>query len=273
MKNSSALLRTPAAVILCSLIILVCGTRARAQSETDIKTMEKARALYSTGPIPTSISCTAQIDWDAFFRDMKIPETAESKARLAMLKTLKVSVSSQDANHTDVKVDAPTPPAANITDGLRMQLQGFFQMYWSEAYGNLLAKRGDTFQLVPTPDGYSVKMTTGSAKVSVDMDKAYLITGFSLESPQMNAEVKSQFKPGDDGLLRLRNIDETMAMGSSKMVVNVGLDYQKVGLYDVPHHMSMGMPGSFNFDYTLTDCEVNKTKPAVTIFPPPSTNP
>ena len=268
MKIFFATVHTATLALLCLLTAAACGACARAQSESDIKTMEKARAVYLTGPVPGSISCAATVDWDAFFAKMKIDD-ATAKSRLALLKDLKVSVASQDAEHTQVKVDAATAPPNALADGLRMQLQGFFQMYWSEAYGRLIAKRGDKFELTATPGGYSVKMAAGSAKVSVDMDKAYLITSFGLESAAMNATVTPQFKPGDDGLLRLRNIDETINMGSSKMIVNVALDYQKVGEYDIPQHVTMSMPGSYSFDYTLTGCEVNAAKPAVTVFPPP----
>lgn len=244
-------------VLLFLLLAIACSTTAvRAQSENDIKSMEKARALYSTGPVPGSISCGAVVDWDGFFSRMKIAETDDSKARIEKLKSIKISVASEDANHTEVKVDAQNAPANTLSDGLRMQLQGFFQMYWSEAYGRLISQRGDKFELTTTPEGYSVKTTDGGAKVSVDMDKSYLITGFELESPQMNAVVKPQFKPGEDGLLRLRNIDETVDMGSSKMVVSVAFDYQKVGVYDIPQHINMSLPGSYSFDYTLTGCEV-----------------
>jgi hypothetical protein len=245
-------------VHVISLVLLAAGCAAAtavAQSDSDFKIMDRARALYSTGPVPGSISCTAEVDWDGFFAKMKVPDTPESKARLATLKTIKISVTSRGAEHTDVSVDGPTTPAKTLTDGLRLQLQGFFQMYWSEAYGNLIAKRGDVFQLTTTPGGYAVNMTSGIGKVAVQMDSAFLITSFSLQSPQLSAVVTPQFKPGDDGLLRLRVVDETIDMGPSKLLVNVALDYQKAGIYDVPHHMSMGMPGSYNFDYTLTGCE------------------
>jgi hypothetical protein len=88
------------------------------------------------------------------------------------------------------------------------------------------------------------------------MDKTYLITRTTIESPEMNAVAKPGFKPGEDGLLRLRSLDETINIGAIKMAVNVSFDYQKVGVYDVPLHMNMALAGSFSFDYTLTGCEV-----------------
>jgi hypothetical protein len=249
--------RRPSFALHSLLLAVVCATTvAHAQTESDFKTMDKARALYLTGPIPSSISCTAQLDWDGFFERMKIEQTDVVKARIVKLKNVKISVISRDAEHTDVTVDAGELPANTLTDGLRQQLQGFFQMYWSLSYGQLMAKRGSTFQLTTTPEGYSVKSAEGPMKVSIDMDKAYLITGFGLESQQINATVKPGFKPGDDGLLRLRRIQETVDLGASKMVVDVSFDYQKLGAFDIPQHINMSLPGSFSFDYTLTGCEV-----------------
>ncbi len=68
----------------------------------------------------------------------------------------------------------------------------------------------------------------------------------------MTAVAKPGFKPGEDGLLRLRSLDETISLGSTKMVVSVNYDYQRVGVYDVPLHMNMALEGSFSFDYTLS---------------------
>jgi hypothetical protein len=155
-----------------------------------------------------------------------------------------------------VKVEGADTLSNGISDGLRQQLQGFFQIYWSIGYGQMLAKQEDHFELTAVPEGYQVTVASGSTKTSVEMDKAYLITRSTVESPEMNAIAKPGFKPGEDGLLRLRSLDETVNFGSTKMVVSVSYDYQKVGVYDVPLHMNMALEGSFSFDYTLTGCEV-----------------
>ena len=253
------ILRTASTTVLRSLLfVMVCSaTVALAQSESDVKTMEKARALYMTGPIPHSISCGLTVDWDAFFAQMKIPMTDEVKARVEKLKSMKINITSQDADHTDLKIEAAETPSNSITDGLRMQMRGFFQMYWSLGFGQLMGKRGEAFELIKTPDGYSEKTNAGAMKVAVEMDKAYLVTGFDLQSPQLSAQVKPGFKAAEDGLLRLRSIDETIDMGSSKMVVSIHFDYQTVRVFAVPQHLTISVPGSYSFDYTMTGCQVS----------------
>ena len=227
-----------------------------AQSENDFKTIEKARSMYLTSPVPSSISCGVILDWDGLFQRLKIEQTEATKVRLEKLKDTKISVVSHDAEHTEVKIDSDNEPNGLI-GGLRQQLQGFFQIYWSQSYGRLLVvKPGDHFELTTGPDGYLLKTSTGSTKVAIEMNKAYLITRTSLETPQMSAVATPGFAAGEDGLLRLRSFDETIDMGSSKIVVNVNFDYQQVGAYDVPLHMSMALPGSFSFEYTLGGCEV-----------------
>ena len=227
-----------------------------AQSENDFKTMEKARSMYLTSPVPSSISCGVILDWDGFFQRMKVEQTEATKVRLEKLKDMKISVVSRDAGHTDVKIDSDN--ASNgLTDGLRQQLQGFFQIYWSQSHGRLLmVKREDHFELTTGPEGYLLKIQTGSTKVVLEMNKTYLITRTSLETPQMSAVATPGFVAGEDGLFRLRSFDETIDMGSSKMVINVNLDYQRVGTCDVPQHIRMALPGSVSFDYTLGGCEV-----------------
>jgi hypothetical protein len=218
--------------------------------------MEKARSMYLTGPVPSSISCSVAVDWDGLFQRMKIEQTEGTKERVAKLKDMKISVVTSDADHTEVKIDSDNAPSGLI-DGLRQQLRGFFQMYWSEAYGRLLVvKREDHFELTEEPEGYVLKKENGSTKVSIEMNKSYLITRTSFETPQMSAVAKPGFAKGDDGLLRLRSLDQAIDMGATKMVVNIALDYQRVGGYDIPQHLSMALPGSFSFEYTLSGCDM-----------------
>jgi hypothetical protein len=234
-----------------------CSVKAVfAQKESDFKMIEKARAMYLTGPVPSSISCGVVMDWDGVFQRMKIEETEAVKARIEKLKGVKISVVSRDADHTDVAIDSGDAPR-ELSEGLRNQLQGFFQIYWSQSYGRLLVvKPTDHFELIPAADGYRFKSLSGSTNVSIEMNKAYLITRTTLESPQLNAVAIPGFLAGEDGLLRLRSLDETINMGLTRMVVKVNLDYQRVGVYDIPQHVSMSLPGSFGFDYTLGGCEI-----------------
>jgi hypothetical protein len=257
--------RSQYVAIVSVLLTMACSAEiALAQSENDFKTMEKARSMYLTGPVPSSISCGVILDWDGFFQRMKIEQTEATKVRLEKLKDMKITVVSRDAEHTDVKIDSDNA-SKGLTDGLRQQLQGFFQIYWSQSYGRLLVvKPEDHFELTTGPEGYLLKIHTGSTKVVLEMNKTYLITRTSLETPQMSAVSTPGFVAGEDGLLRLRSLDETIDMGSSKMVVNVNFDYQRVGAYDVPLHMSMALPGSFSFDYTLGGCEVKGDSAAST---------
>ena len=249
--------RSRCVAVASVLVVIACTAKVVfAQSESDFKTIEKARSMYLTGPVPSSISCGVSVDWDGFFQRLKIEQTEATKERTAKLKDMKISVVTRDADHTEVKVDPDNWPNG-LTEGLRQQLRGFFQMYWSEAYGRLLVvKREDHFELIPGAEGYVLKTQNGSAKVAIELNKSYLITRTSFETPQMSAVATPGFVKGEDGLLRLRSLDQTIDMGATKMVVNIALDYQRVDGYDIPQHLSMALPGSFSFEYTLSGCDV-----------------
>jgi hypothetical protein len=190
------------------------------------------------------------------------------KARVEKLKAMKVALVSSDADHTEVTFDAGDSVNPTMADGLRQQLRGFFQVYWSESYGRLLTmKPGDHFELTTVPEGYVLKATSGTTKVVLNMDATYRITRTNFETSQMSAEATPGFVPGDDGLLRLRRFDETVTMGESKIVIKINFDYQRVGVYDIPQHIQMVVPGSYSFDYTLSGCEVKEAKADVAATP------
>jgi hypothetical protein len=247
---------------LASLVVLslLGSAMAFAQTEADRKTIEKARSMY-VSQVPASISCDVALDWDGFFQRMKIPMDDAASARVAKLKSLKISfVSTSDK--TDVKIDGPEV-SQSLSDGLRQQLEGFFQSFWSLAYASVLqSKPDDPFELTKVPSGYLIKSTSGTTKVEMEMDKAYLLTAMRVNSPQMVAAMKTVYKPGADGLFRLYGIDETVSFGETKVVVNMGLDYQTVENFEIPQHLSMSIPGSYSFDYTMKSCDVKASADA-----------
>jgi hypothetical protein len=248
----------PSLRLVAALAVAVgcSATAAFSQSKEDRALIEKARLAYLTHPVPSSIACGVDLDWERFFQEMKVEMNDTTKARLEKLKASKIEVVSKGAAQTDVKVDG-ADGFGSLQDGLRQQLGGFFQMYWSESYGKMLAAKPDeAFELTTTPEGYKLKSATNGVKVELNMDKAYVITGESVVAPQMNASVTPVYKPGDDGLLRLRSMDETVELGATKMVISVSLDYQKVGAFEVPQHVRMALPGSFAFNYTFVHCDV-----------------
>jgi len=103
---------------------------------------------------------------------MKIEMDDASKARLEKLKASKIAIVSKGATQTEIKIEVPEG-FASLQDGLRQQLGGFFQMYWSESYGRILdAKPDEAFDLTKTPEGYKLKLATNGTKVELNMDKA-----------------------------------------------------------------------------------------------------
>lgn len=248
------------------LVALLCTSPvARAQSEADLRTIEKARAIYLTGPIPGAIACNAVVDWDAFLAHLKSQPADPVKPRLEKLKLARISFVARDQQTAEVKVEQLDSSYSSISDSLTQQLQAFFQIYWAEAYGRLFLRRGEAFELSTTRDGYEETSSTGEASVSVAINKAFLITHLSLHSPGVDTGVTPGFKAGADGLMRLRHMEETVELGSSAVVVlDVDLDYQKVGDYEVPQHIVVSVPGSFSFDYTFSGCEVTSPGEAAT---------
>jgi hypothetical protein len=233
-----------------------------AQTPADVHLMEKARAAYLTSPIPGSIACSVSVDWDTFFAGLKVPLTAEMKARMAKMKQATVAVTTTGPQNTTVTVDAD-PSLTIIRQGLQEQLEGFFQMYWAESYGRLLPRPGDAFELAHTADGYVEKTSEGPGKVTVQLDKALRVTRFQFQSPQITMDVTPGFRPGTDGLLRLHTIDQTVTLGKSSRTLHVDLDYQKVRGFDIPQHITMAVPSAYTFNYTLSGCQVKaSTAPA-----------
>ncbi|HKO17516.1 MAG TPA: hypothetical protein VJU82_01380 [Acidobacteriaceae bacterium] len=257
-----ALRATPCLSSIAFLIAFAAQAAAHAQTQADRALIAKARSRYLLGPIPGSISCDVQLNWDRFFATMKIEQTDAVKARLATLKKMQIAVVSKDAAHTDVTISSTDSGTAQVSEGLLQQLKGFFQIYWSAAYGNSLPREKEDFHLTSGTDGYTVEAKAGASTSSIHMDSSLVVDHMTLDEGQMNADIRPTFNPGDDNLLRLRSEHQAINMGTSRMEIDVDLDYQTVGKFDVPQHVTLAIPGAYAFDYLLTNCKVDSAAPA-----------
>lgn len=244
----------PAVALLATL---AAQPAAHAQTESDRALIAKARSHYLLGPVPGNISCDVQLDWDRFFAAMKLEQTDAVKARMESFKKLQIAVVSKDAAHTDVNISGTDSITTPASQGLQQQLQGFFQIYWSTVYGTTLPMPKDKFRLTSNAAGYTVETDSGASTSSTHMDPSFAADHSIFDSPQMKAEITYKFSPGDDNLLRLRRVHEIITIGTSRMEIEVNVDYQAAGKYEVPQHIDMTIPGAYSFHYLLTNCKVD----------------
>jgi hypothetical protein len=110
---------TAASFALLCLLATASSATARAQNESDRKILDKARALYLTGPIPSSISCGIDVDWEALFKTLKVEQTDETRARLQKFKSMQIHVVSHGADQTEVTITGVDSSISNAGDGVR----------------------------------------------------------------------------------------------------------------------------------------------------------
>lgn len=235
------------------------ATALVAQSDADKQTIQKAKANYYTGPAPGSIACDISIDWDKFVKALNMPMNDEQKAQMEQMKNMKLSFVSTGEKQTEVKVDLPPTAPPNLSNGLQQQVQGLMQTYWSLGYGDFFPKDGEAYELAAEADGYSINETKDGTKAKLSLNKDYQITGLTVDSTPIAMDMKTTFAKEDDNLLHVRQLNESVSLGDTKMVVTIGLDYQKVSGFYLPQHASMSV-GPLEFDYTLANCVVTAKK-------------
>lgn len=87
----------------------------------------------------------------------------------------------------------------------------------------------------------------------------------SVDTPAMKATMEFHFappqypKPGD--LRRLTCLDFTQQVGTASINGRVSLDYQDVGGFNVPRHLSLGIGGAYAIPVEFIDCSLSKAAP------------
>jgi len=148
-------------------------------------------------------------------------------------------------------------------DGLKQMLGGFYQMYWNLVASSPIDNAAEITKIEPLPDG-GAKVYSSSQNINVVIitDKERTPTHYTLDSPAMNGTIDLRFisspKPTPGDLRRISSMDLTEQIGNSTMNVKLSLDYQAVGGFYIPRHVSYNLGGAYSLSMDFSGCSVSK---------------
>jgi len=118
-------------------------------------------------------------------------------------------------------------------------------------------------KIEPLPDG-GAKVYTSSQNthVVITVNKENTPTHYTLESPALNGTIDPHYipspKPVPGDLRRVSSLDVSEQIGTSIMNVKLALEYQAVGGFYIPGHVSYDVGGAYSLSMEFSGCSVSK---------------
>jgi hypothetical protein len=210
-----------------------------------------------------SMDCTMSIDWGAMFTSMKVEPPSD---RLKILQGMSVQVHAVRDKSAELKfVWGSDDQSAHdqLEAGAKQMITGFYQMYWSFSSPGMIPTPAQIEHVESRSNGETVvNFNDHGTENSVTVGKDFVPVHYTVDSPTMKATMDPVFLPsptpvpGD--LRRLSSIHLVNQIGTSTFGVDITMEYQTVGGFNIPSRATMGLTGAYTLPLVLTGCSVSK---------------
>jgi hypothetical protein len=267
--------------ILISLVILAANLLFAQQADTsspsskatgtpsgngppDAETMAAAiRNSYYHPDELAVLNCAVSINWPAFFAATKVNPPPE---RLKAIQGLSIQSHAVRGKSTSITFDWTGGALADkeqLENGIKQMLGGFYQMYWSLVASPPLHNASEISKIDHLSDG-GAKIQTSSQNINVviTVDKENTPTHYAVNSPALSGTVDLRYVPppktipGD--VRRISAMDVSEQLGSSTLNLKLTFDYQAVGEFYVPAHISYDLGAGYAVSMEFSGCSASK---------------
>lgn len=223
------------------------------------KVAESIRGSYYHPDDLAGLDCSVSVDWTTLFSAMKATVPAD---RMKVLQGLKIRSHAMRGKVPELTFDwsgGPLDTKDQVEGGFKQMASGFYQMYWSLIASPVVSKASDFTRIEPLPNGeLNVVSTSPNMNVVVTLDKEFTPTHYVLDGTAMKGTFDLHYVvppnpvPGD--LRRISSMLVSEQIGTSNFNVDVELDYQPAGKFNVPQHVTFSLIGAYSVKMDFEDC-------------------
>jgi len=209
------------------------------------------------------LDCAISVDWRAFFSALKLNPAADRLKAIQNLKIRSQAVREKKPEVTFEWAGGSLDTKEQLENGLKETLDGFYQVYWSMVASSPIGSAADLVKIEPLPDGgVKAYFSSQNANLVISTDKDRTPTHFTMDSPAMNGTIDLHYvsspKPVPGDLRRISSMDLTEQIGNSTINAKLSLDYQAVGGFYIPRHVSYNVGGALPLSMDFSGCSVSK---------------
>jgi hypothetical protein len=211
----------------------------------------------------SALDCAVSIDWSAFFNALKLNVPAD---RLKAIQSVKIRVKGDRDKLPEFTFDwagASLDTKQQVESSIQQMISGFYQMYWPMIASFPVKNPAEIKRIEPLANGGATAyIPSPNANLILTVDKDHLPIHYSFDSTAMKGTMNAEYTPSPNpmpgDLRRLTKSNVSEQIGTSAMNVNIDLDYQTIGGFNVPQHVTFGIPGAYSISMEFTSCSVSK---------------
>jgi hypothetical protein len=266
--------------ITLALALMVAPCFVGAQDQTDSnkatarssavgldKLADAVRESYYHPDNLSILECNVSFDWSGVMRALHIDDVEPEQGKIIDGLKVRIRAARNAAAETTLNWSGGDPPNKDrIETGIRQLISSFYQIYWQMMASPSLPLNASFAKVEPLDDG-SVKahviQSVGSTEITIDKDDIPI--HYAVEYPSMNVLIDAHYtpspKPVAGDLRRLTELDVSQQQGATSRKYEAILDYQPVGEFFVPQHVTFNVVGEFSVGMDFSGCSATKGTP------------
>jgi hypothetical protein len=214
------------------------------------------------------LECNVAFDWSGVMRALHIDDVEPEQGKVIDGLKVRTRAVRDAAAETTLNWSGGEPPDKDrIETGIRQLISSFYQIYWQMMASPSLPRNASIAKVEPLDEG-SVKayVTQSMGSTEMTIDKDHIPIHYAIEYPAMNVAIDAHYtpspKPVAGDLRRLTELDVSQEQGATSRKYEAILDYQPVGEFFVPQHVTFNVIGVFSVGMDFSGCSATKGTPA-----------
>ncbi len=207
----------------------------------------------------TLMDCDVSVDWDAFYRAVKLTVPED---RLRILKGAKIHSRAVRGMPVELRFDwagETMPGQEQIESGMKQMVGGFYQMYWPMIAAPIIGPSDKLEGIESLPSGgVKASVISASMRIALATDRDGAPTHYDFDHGPMGGAVDIAYlsspKQVAGDLRRVASMKIVEHMGASSFDVDMKLDYQDVDGFSIPRDVSFGLVGAYAIDLQFSGC-------------------
>ncbi|HEV2484031.1 MAG TPA: hypothetical protein VGT08_00720 [Terracidiphilus sp.] len=220
----------------------------------------------------TGFDCDVHPDWHTLFISANKGATVdEGDARLALLKTVKITMHARMKGGSTIDwlaVSSPDMPidqhSTDMLEGMHQSVQqtleGFLQFWSPFMDGSVVPDSAEGLEITHTATVHTIHAAQAGTELTEIFDNNRVLEQFNVVMSGTSIKFSPSYTPTAQGLLVNRFVAQILPTGAAPehaQEMKVGIEYQTVDDLIIPGSLNMEVVGTGVFNFTFDGCTTN----------------
>lgn len=239
--------------------------------------LAKAAELYysSSREGLAGFDCAVHPDWRGLFLSANPSAgVAESEPRVALLKSVKITVHVRTRGRSTLDWEPPATPKLgrdlsdlreNMRKSTEQALMTFLSFWTCFVNGAAEPPSSQGLTVTSIKTGYRLEARQGGTTVTEEFDFGSILRDFRIRTDGTSIDLSPSYAPTDKGLLVTRFLARIQPDGTPPEraeQMRVSIEYNTLAGFPIPSRLEMELAGTGAFNFQLDNCAVTRqTRP------------